>query len=65
MLVAAPVAVRALTATYSKPYLAHASIGPSCAIAAIENGVLRRPAKLTTLPVCGLSDLIQRLNLGR
>jgi CO/xanthine dehydrogenase Mo-binding subunit len=33
-------AVRTLRATYSKPYLAHASIGPSCAIAAIESGVL-------------------------
>src|SRR6202043_332126 len=33
-------AVKTLTATYSKPYVAHASIGPSCAIAAAENGVL-------------------------
>ena len=33
-------AVRTLRATYAKPYLAHASIGPSCAIAAIESGVL-------------------------
>jgi nicotinate dehydrogenase subunit B len=35
-----PRAVRTLRATYSKPYLAHASIGPSCAIAAIDSGVL-------------------------
>ncbi len=32
--------VRTLKATYTKPYLAHASIGPSCAVAAVENGVL-------------------------
>jgi nicotinate dehydrogenase subunit B len=38
--VAAPAAARTLTGTYSKPYLSHASIGPSCAIAAIEDGVL-------------------------
>jgi nicotinate dehydrogenase subunit B len=38
--VTAPMAVRTLRATYSKPYLAHASIGPSCAIAAVEDGVL-------------------------
>jgi nicotinate dehydrogenase subunit B len=38
--VASPMAVRTLRATYSKPYLAHASIGPSCAIAAVENGVV-------------------------
>jgi nicotinate dehydrogenase subunit B len=37
---ATPTAGRILKATYSKPYLAHASIGPSCAIAAVENGVL-------------------------
>ncbi len=36
---AAP-AARTLKATYSKPYLAHASIGPSCAVATVENGVL-------------------------
>ncbi len=33
---AAPGAVRTLEATYSKPYIAHASIGPSCALAACE-----------------------------
>ena len=38
--IAASRAVRNLRATYSKPYLAHASIGPSCAIAVIENGVM-------------------------
>jgi len=38
--VASPMAVRTPRATYSKPYLAHASIGPSCAIAAVENGVV-------------------------
>jgi nicotinate dehydrogenase subunit B len=37
---AAPKAARTLRATYSKPYLAHASIGPSCAVAAVEHGVL-------------------------
>jgi nicotinate dehydrogenase subunit B len=37
---AASTAARPLRATYSKPYLAHASIGPSCAVAAVENGVL-------------------------
>jgi nicotinate dehydrogenase subunit B len=37
---AAPTAARTLRATYSKPYLAHASIGPSCAVAAVENGAL-------------------------
>jgi nicotinate dehydrogenase subunit B len=36
---AAP-AARTLNATYSKPYLAHASIGPSCAVAAVDNGIL-------------------------
>jgi nicotinate dehydrogenase subunit B len=38
--VTAPSAVRELRATYSKPYLSHASIGPSCAIAAVQDGVL-------------------------
>jgi nicotinate dehydrogenase subunit B len=33
-------AVKTLTASYSKPYLAHASIGPSCALAAMRDGVL-------------------------
>jgi len=36
---AAPVA-KTLKATYSKPYLAHASIGPSCAVSAVDDGVL-------------------------
>ena len=30
--------VQRLEATYSKPYIAHASIGPSCALARCENG---------------------------
>ena len=30
----------ALSATYSRPYLAHGSIGPSCAVAQFENGTL-------------------------
>jgi nicotinate dehydrogenase subunit B len=33
-------AVKTLTASYSKPYHAHASIGPSCALAAVQDGVL-------------------------
>jgi len=33
-------ALRHLEATYSKPYLAHASIGPSCALARYERGKL-------------------------
>jgi nicotinate dehydrogenase subunit B len=36
----APPPAKSLKATYSKPYLAHASIGPSCAVATIDNGVL-------------------------
>jgi nicotinate dehydrogenase subunit B len=36
----ATTAVRAFEATYTKPYIAHASIGPSCAVAAFENGKL-------------------------
>ena len=36
----APAAVHTLEATYTKPYIAHASIGPSCAVAAFENGKL-------------------------
>jgi nicotinate dehydrogenase subunit B len=35
-----PAAVKTLSASYSKPYLAHASIGPSCALAAVRDGVL-------------------------
>jgi nicotinate dehydrogenase subunit B len=35
-----PPTVKTITATYSKPYLAHASIGPSCSVAAVKNGVL-------------------------
>jgi CO/xanthine dehydrogenase Mo-binding subunit len=35
-----PAAVKTLSASYSKPYLAHASIGPSCALAAVSDGVL-------------------------
>jgi CO/xanthine dehydrogenase Mo-binding subunit len=35
-----PAAVKTLSARYSKPYLAHASIGPSCALAAVRDGVL-------------------------
>jgi nicotinate dehydrogenase subunit B len=31
---------KALSATYSRPYLAHGSIGPSCAVAQFENGML-------------------------
>jgi CO/xanthine dehydrogenase Mo-binding subunit len=38
--VTAPRAARSLKATYSKPYLAHASIGPSCAIASMDHGTL-------------------------
>jgi nicotinate dehydrogenase subunit B len=37
---AAPPAARTVTATYRKPYLAHASIGPSCAVAGLIDGVL-------------------------
>ena len=33
-------ATRALEASYTKPYIAHASIGPSCAIAQIDGGKL-------------------------
>ncbi len=36
----ASAAPRILEATYTKPYIAHASIGPSCAVAAFENGKL-------------------------
>jgi len=36
----ASAAPRILDATYTKPYIAHASIGPSCAVAAFENGKL-------------------------
>ena len=34
----APGAARRVEATYSKPYIAHASIGPSCALARLEHG---------------------------
>jgi len=33
-------AAKTLEATYTRPYMAHASIGPSCAVAAFENGRL-------------------------
>ena len=33
-------AVKTLEATYTRPYIAHASIGPSCAVAAFEDGRL-------------------------
>ena len=36
----ASAAVHTLEATYTKPYIAHASIGPSCAVAAFANGKL-------------------------
>jgi nicotinate dehydrogenase subunit B len=32
--------VKALRASYSRPYLAHGSIGPSCAVALLDNGKL-------------------------
>jgi len=35
-----PPAAKTLEATYTRPYIAHASIGPSCALAALENGRL-------------------------
>jgi nicotinate dehydrogenase subunit B len=35
-----PGPVRSLTGNFSKPYLSHASIGPSCALAAVSDGVL-------------------------
>jgi CO/xanthine dehydrogenase Mo-binding subunit len=39
---AAPAAAaRRFAASYSKPYIAHASIGPSCALAAFEEGRMR------------------------
>ncbi|HUI16426.1 MAG TPA: molybdopterin cofactor-binding domain-containing protein [Alphaproteobacteria bacterium] len=37
----APAAVKTLAASYTKPYLAHASIGPSCALAEFKEGTLR------------------------
>ena len=37
----APAAVKTLEASYTKPYLAHASIGPSCALAEFKEGALR------------------------
>jgi nicotinate dehydrogenase subunit B len=33
-------AAKSLAATYTRPYLAHGSIGPSCAVAQLENGSL-------------------------
>jgi CO/xanthine dehydrogenase Mo-binding subunit len=38
---ATPEVVRRLAATYTKSYLAHGSIGPSCAIAWVQDGGLR------------------------
>jgi CO/xanthine dehydrogenase Mo-binding subunit len=38
---AATPAVKRLAATFSKPYLAHASLGPSCAVAELREGRLR------------------------
>jgi nicotinate dehydrogenase subunit B len=35
-----PKAVKTLIGNFSKPYLAHASIGPSCALAAVRSGIL-------------------------
>jgi len=37
----APAAAKSLEATYTKPYIAHASIGPSCALAEFKDGALR------------------------
>ena len=37
---APPAGADIVTATYSKPYLAHGSIGPSCGVALFENGKL-------------------------
>jgi nicotinate dehydrogenase subunit B len=33
-------AAKSLEATYTRPYLSHGSIGPSCAVAQLENGAL-------------------------
>jgi nicotinate dehydrogenase subunit B len=35
-----PKAVKTLSSSYSKPYLAHASIGPSCALATVSEDIL-------------------------
>jgi CO/xanthine dehydrogenase Mo-binding subunit len=35
-----PVGARTLEAVYTKPYMAHASIGPSCAVAEFKDGVM-------------------------
>ena len=35
-----PQAMKTLTSNFSKPYLAHASIGPSCALAAVSDRIL-------------------------
>ena len=37
---AVPAGARTIEATYSKPYTAHASIGPSCAVAELKDGKL-------------------------
>lgn len=37
---AAPPAVRSFSASYARPYLAHASIGPSCGVARFDGGEL-------------------------
>ncbi len=39
--VAVPANAKRLSATYSKPPLAHASMGPSCAVASFEGGALK------------------------
>lgn len=36
----APANARSLSASYSRPYLLHGSIGPSCAVALYENGMM-------------------------
>jgi CO/xanthine dehydrogenase Mo-binding subunit len=38
---AAAAATRTLEATYTRPYIAHAAIGPSCAVAELGEGTLR------------------------
>jgi len=37
---AVPAGARTLEATYTRPYMAHASIGPSCAVAQLQDGKL-------------------------
>src|SRR5271168_1416846 len=34
------VATKSIEATYTRPYLSHGSIGPSCAVAQFENGAV-------------------------